>query len=76
MVFNLLSLPGIRGSFKGRRRPRFHGFSIDNVLILPHILYPCYKTKFLNIHRAGYEYFKDSFVVFYICFTLIWGSFA
>ena len=23
-----------------------------------------YKTKFLNIHRAGYEYFKDGSVVF------------
>jgi len=27
-------------------------------------LYPCYKIKFLNIHRPGYEYFKDSSVVY------------
>jgi len=39
-------------------------------------LYPYYKTKFLNIHRPGYEYFKDSLVVFLdmLCFDLAVAS--
>ena len=52
------------GSYGGGRRPRFHGFSVESGQVLPHISYPCYKAKFLNIHRAGYEYFEDSSVVF------------
>jgi len=34
------------------------------------------QTKFLNIHRPGYEYFKDSSVVFLdmLCFDLAVAS--
>ena len=52
-----------------------YGFVLDRVLdeaVLVHILYSHNKTRLLNIHCTGYEYFKDSLVLYLdiSCFDL------
>ena len=46
--------------------PRFHGFTLDRVrgeAVLCHNSQPHNKTNFLNSHRTGQRYFKDSSTV-------------
>ena len=55
--------------------PCLYGFTIDcarKEVALVHILYLDKKTRLLNIHCTGYEYFKDSFIVYadIACFDL------
>ena len=55
--------------------PCLYGFSLDRAreeAVLVHILYSHKKTRLLNTHCTGYEYFKDSLVLYsdISCFDL------
>ena len=56
--------------------PCLYGYMLDRAqekAVLVHILYLHKKTRFLNILCTGYEYFKDSSVLYLdiSCFNLI-----
>ena len=71
----LMRLAYHRGSFDGGRWPCLYAFMIDRALkeaTLDYILYMHKKTRFLKSHCTGYEYFKDSSIVYtdISCFDL------
>ena len=52
-----------------------YGFTLDRAreeAVLVHILYSHKKMRFLNILCTGYEYFKDSLVLYsdLLCFNM------
>ena len=55
--------------------PCLYGFALDRAreeAVLVHILYPHKKTRLLNILFTGYEFFKDSSVLYLdlLCFNM------
>ena len=55
--------------------PCLYGFTLDRAqeeAVLVHILYSHKKTRLLNILCTGYEYFKDSSVLYsdLLCFNM------